>query len=63
MVSFTAGLEIMGFLVVKNDHNLASKEVVIGDELACVSIHSILPLLSLNNKADLNPGHNTGIGG
>ena len=55
----------MGFLVVKKDHcqeDLIWFEVVIGDELTCVSIHSILPQLSLNNNANLNPGHNTDIG-
>ena len=45
---YITGLEIMGF--------------VIGDILTCVSIHSILPLLSLNNNANINPGHNTDIG-
>ena len=56
-----------GVLVVKNDHNFGQEEliwseVVIGDELTCVSIHSMLPLLSLNNNANLNPEHNTDIG-
>ena len=64
-----AGLEMKGVLVVKNDHNLAKKtyiviwsEVIIGDELTCVSIRSILPVLSLNNNANRIPGHNTDIG-
>ena len=57
----------MGFWSFKNDHNFGQEdliwsEVVIGDELTCVSIHSMLPLLSLNNNANLNPGHNTDIG-
>ena len=36
-------------------------DVIIGDELTCVSIHSILPLLSLNNNTNPNPGHNMDI--